>query len=279
MPRPFLLLVLAALAVSACGDASDAGPAASGEALTSADAVADAMLARYAANLGDVEAFAVQAEGVEARYTLSGDTTGLDRFAPPQVGPVGDGPVPSSATRLLYVQVPNVPRMARGLRTAALDGPLTRDGRRVYALSTDDPGAVFGEPGLAPPDTTGTRDFRVYVGADDFNVYEIYQLVSADSLGAITSRIIYSDFREADGVTLPFSVRQIETGLNLSMGQDERMVIGGQLGINVEQLKQAPASPERDARLAELQAQQRIVAEGVSELTLEVEEVRVGAED
>ncbi|WP_420456941.1 hypothetical protein [Rubrivirga sp.] len=276
MPRLALLALLPALLlVSACGDRAEA-PA---EDLTTAGAVADAMLARYADNLGDVEAFTVVGGGAEARYSLSGDTTGLDRFGPPQVAPVGDA-APQMAAQLLFVQVPNVPRIARGLRSAELAGPLTRDGRRAYVLSTTDPGALFGEPGLASTDTTETREFRVYVDADRFDVLEIYQLVASDTLRQpITSRILYSDFQETDGVTLPHTVRQIETGLNLAMADDDRMLMGGQLGIQKERLKMEPPTPERDAQIANLEAQQRVIAEGISEMTLEVEAVRVGAEE
>ncbi len=277
MPRlAFLVLLPVLVLASACGDPTEA-PA---EELTSVDAVTDAMLARYTDNLGDVESFTVVGGGAEARYTVSGaDTTGLDRFDPPQVTPVGDA-APESEAQLLFVQVPNVPRLARGLQTADLAGPLTRDGRRAYVLTTTDPGALFGEPGLSTPDTTETREFRVYVDADRFDVLEIYQLVASDTLRApVTSRIIYSDFQETGGVTLPHTVRQIQTGLNLTIPDDERMLMGGQLGIAMEQLRRQPASPERDARVAHIEAQQRMIGEGLSEATLTVESVRVGAEE
>ena len=52
--------------------------------------------------------------------------------------------------------------------------------------------------------------------------------------------------------------------------------MGGQVGIQVERLKMEPPSPARDAQIAELEAQQRLVAEGISEMTLEVESVSVG---
>ena len=279
MSRSARLVLLPALVLlAACGD--EATVDVPEEALTTADAVADAMLQRYESNLGDVEAFTVVAEGAEARYTLSEDTTGLDRYGTPQVGPADDGPPPAPAAQLLFVQVPNVPRLAAGLRTATLTGPLSRDGRRAYGLTTDDPGALFGEPGLAAPDTTETREFRVYVDAAAFDVIEIYQIVMADTLRQpITSRLIYSDFQETDGVVLPHTVRQVETGLHLAMADADRMVMGGQLGIARERLLMEPQSAERDAQIADIEAQQRLVADGISELTLTVDAVRVGPEE
>lgn len=275
MRRLACLAVLPALlALAACGPGDGAEPTA--QDLATAEAVAGAMLARYEANVGAVDGFTVVAEGAEARYTLSGDSTGLDRFGPPQVAPVGNAPVSQADAQLLFVQVPNVPRLAQGLRTAALTGPISRDGRRVYVLSTDDPGALLGE-GMAPTDTAGIREVRVYVGAETFDVFEIYQSVTADTLDrAVTSRLIYSDFREVDGLTLPFTVRQVGTGLDFGISEEERVVLGGQLGLAIQQTQGAPPGPERDARLAELETQQRLVTEGVADTQLEVESVRVG---
>lgn len=269
-----LALLPALLVLAACGDDAPDLPT---EDLVLASDVADAMITRYEANLGDVDAFTVVAAGAEARYRVSDDTTGLDRFGAPDIGPAGDA-TPEAEAQLLFVQVPNVPRLAAGLRGATLSGPLSRDGRRAYGLTTDDPGALFGQPGLASRDTTETREFRVYVDAATFDVLEIYQVVSADSLRQpITSRIIYSDFQETDGIVLPHTVQQIETGMNQAMDDADRMVMGGQIGIAIERLKMEPASAERDAQLADLEAQQRIVAEGITDMTMRVSSVRRGA--
>ena len=269
-----LLVTFASLA--ACGDDAPDLPT---EDLATADAVADAMLSRYEANLGDVDAFTVVAAGAEARYMLFDDTTGLDRFGPPQIQAAGDAP-PRPEAQLLSVQVANVPRFAAGLRGATLSGPLTRDGRRVYGFTTDDPGTLFGEPGLASRDSTETREFRVYVDASTFDVLEIYQIVAADTLGQpITSRIVYSDFQETDGLVLPHTVRQTGTGMNLAIDETDRVVMGGQLGLAIQRLRAEPPGAERDAQLADLEAQQRLVTEGVSEMTMEVTAVRVGEDE
>lgn len=272
MPRIFAVAAL--LALAACGDAADA-PAPSADGAADAATVADAMLAQYQEGFGSVDDFTVVAAGAEARYIAADDdSTGLDRFGSPQISAVNDGDVPLAA-QLLLVQVPNVPRLAQGLRTAEMQGPIQRDGRSVYVFTTDDPGVLVGEPGQAPADSSSSRTFRVYVGADTYDVFEIYQAVTTDSLD-VTSRIIYSDFRDVDGVRLPFHIRQVETGLNAGISSDEKMIMGGQIGLALQQTQAAPPSPERDARIAELEAQRRLIGEGVMDSELTVEEVRVG---
>ena len=278
MPRLALLAFLPAfLFVAACGDGGGEAALPTGD-LTSGSDVADAMLLRYQNNLGGVETFTVTGAGATATYRTSGDTTGLDRFATPELAAAEDGVTPRTAAQLLFDQVPNVPRLAQGLRAAAFRGPISRDGRRAYVFTTSDPGSLFGEPGLATnQDSTTSIEFSVYVDADAFDVIEISQVVTADSLARpITSRTIYSDFQETNGVTLAHTVSRIETGVNQLMDDTDRMLMGGQVGIQIERLKMEPPSPARDAQIAELEAQQRLVAEGISEMTLEVESVSVG---
>lgn len=287
MPRYVRLAVLpVVLALAACGDGSEgsspevaSAEAVTGDEVASAESIADAMLQRYEDNLGDVEAFTVVAEGAEARYTLADDTTGLDRFAPPQLAPAGDDARPERAAELLLVQVPNVARLATGLRSATLTGPISRDGRRAYAFATNDPRVVLGDDGALTADSSLAYDFRVYVDAETFDVLEINQVVNVDTLAQpVTSRYIYSDFQETDGLVLPHTVRQIQTGLNQAIPEDQRMIAGGRLGLSRQQLENQPSSPERDAQLADVIAQQRLIGEGVADLTLEVDAVRVGAD-
>ncbi|MGB3542523.1 hypothetical protein [Rubrivirga sp.] len=272
MPR--LLLLLCALAVAACGDEAETDPTAvsGGAELTTADAVADAVLERYDANVGAVDGFVVRSAGLEARYVPSDDTTGLDRFGSPDIQPIEDAPVAPDKAQLLLNHVPNGRRLARGLRTAELGGTVTRDGRRAYLLQSSDPGMLIGEPGLSAELGLQTR---VYVDAETFDVLEIYRGIESDTTGAVTGRIIYSDFREADGLRLPYRVREVTTGLNGAMDSDTRMVMGGQLSLQKRQLEAAPASPERDERLAQVNAQLRMLNEGVLENEVVVESVEV----
>jgi hypothetical protein len=113
------------------------------------------------------------------------------------------------------------------------------------------------------------------VDAETFDVLEIYRGIEADTTDAITGRIIYSDFREADGLRLPYRVREITTGLLGAMDDDTRMVQGGALSLQKRQLEAAPPSPERDERLSQVNAQLRMLNEGILENEVVIESVEV----
>ena len=274
LARFFVLpAAVAVLSLAACGD--DAEPVARAEPadeLTTADAVADAVLARYDANLGAVDTVSIFAGGVEAQYVASGDS--LDPFGRPEIRPTGDAPVPPARAQVLANQLPNLRRLARGLRAAELVGTVTRDGRRAYLLRSADSGVLIGEPGTSAMEP-GVEN-RLYVDAETFDLLEVYRGLPADSGGvAVTGRIIYSDFRTTDGVTLPFAVREVTSGLAGAMDDDTRMVMGGRLGLEQQQLEAQPASAERDARLDEVRAELRLLNEGILETEVRVDSVRI----
>ena len=268
MSRVFCLCLLPALlAVAACGSQEPPAP----EATTAAE-VADRMVQRFESNVGAVDAFTVYAAGVEGRYEVTGDSTDRVRLT---VGRSGAGAVPPSA-QLLDSYVPNVARLARGLRGAEFGGKITRNGRPAYVLSTDDPGAIVGQSDVP---MAGRQRLRLYVDPETYDVLEIYQSFSPDSLGAeVTSQYVYSDFRTTDGLTLPFSVSQLSSGLDLGVSDQQKMVQGGQLGLARSQItEQMPPGPEKDAKLAEIDAQLRMINDGELETTLVVDRIEVGA--
>ncbi len=262
---PFVFAV-ALLTLPACRDASESPT----DGLTTAEAVADRALDRFEANVGRVDGFTAVADGAEARYTITDDTTGIETFQVELVPP--DAP----SAPLLAILVPNVRLLAKGLRRADFGGLVTRDGRRAYVLSTDNPAAVLGGAGPSAPASPG-QEFRTYVDAETFDVIELFQSFTTDSLSApLTQRFIYSDFQTVDGLALPRHVRVIRTGLEALIPLEERMVQEGELGMQRQALSQRPASPERDARLAQIDAELRRLHDGVDEVNLDVEAVRVG---
>lgn len=271
MPR-FVLLLPLALAVAACADA-DAPAEAESAPLTSASAVADSMLARFRANQLAADAFTVAAAGAEARYTISEtDTAGLDPFRL-VASPAGDA-LPAEEAQLLLEHVPNVARLAKGLRRADLVGVVNRDGREAYLLTTDDPSVLIGESTPKAPGSALTS--RIYVDAGTFDVLEIYRTVADSTMAEpITDRLIYSDFREVDGLTLPFSVRRVTTGMNQAMNEEERTIYGGQIGFARRSAEQMPPGPEREARIKQVDAQARLLLDGVVDMELTVDSVRV----
>lgn len=258
-----LLVVL-----GACG--TDAGtPAAE---ITSAEQISDAMQAAFEANIGAVEGFTVMAEGAEARYTVRQDTASMDRVAL-EVVPPGPLDRPGPGAQLVYTHVPNVSRIAAGLRTATFEGRSTRDGRPAYVLSTDNPESMLGE-GSAPT-MNGARILRVYVDPETFDILEIYQSFEADS-SAFTTRLVYSDFETTDGLRLARKVVQTTTGLNQAIPEMQRIAIGGEIGLALQQAEQMPQGLERNAQIALLESELRTVTEGIQELTLEIDDVKVG---
>ena len=263
---PLLLPLLAVLA--ACGSEEPAPPVE----LTTADEVADAMLAAFETNIGAVPGFTVVAEGAEARYTVGQDTASMDRVAM-EVVPPSPNFRPSPGAQLIYNHVPNVARLARGLRSATFEGRATRDGRPVYVVSTDNPEAMLGQG--PPPSVGGDRVLRAYIDPETFDVVEIYQSFEADS-AAFTTRLVYSDFQTTDGVRLPHKVSQTTTGLNQAIPETERIAIGGRIGLALRQTEQMPQGPERAAQLAQLESEMRAVTEGIQDVELEVSSVAVG---
>ena len=274
MIRTARLAVLPALLVlAACGDGNTVEPPA--EDLTTSQEVADLVRQRFEANIGDVDGFTVVGEGIEVRYTISDDTTGMEPFTF-QARPVSDAPVNAESAQLIQNQVANGRILSRGLAGAQFGGTTTRDGRRAYVLSTDNPATLFGGPDARRDPSAGDVEMRVYVDAETFDLLEIYQGFDADSLETpVTQRLIYSDFQTTDGLTLPRTVRQVTTGIQVQ--DEDRMIMGGQLGMERQRLQSMPQTAERDARLAELDAQERFLREGVLEQTIEIDEVRVGA--
>ena len=132
---------------------------------------------------------------------------------------------------------------------------------------------------------TGSAGFNGIVAALFGGLHPLWTIPSAMLFGALLTgatqlqRVLQVPAALAvalNGVTLAHTGSRIETGVNQLMDDTDRMLMGGQVGIQIERLKMEPPSPARDAQIAELEAQQRLVAEGISEMTLEVESVSVG---
>lgn len=261
MRRLPLLFACAALLV-ACGDAPPEVPT-----LASSADLAERMAARFEDSIGGVDAFSVLVGGYEVRYTVA-DSGAADRLGV-SITPTDSASADPLVQAMVAGLVPNVPLLAASLADAPLRGPFERDGHQVYAL---DAGAAAGLDST----TTGGTTLSVYVDAATFSVREVYRAVRLDSLARpLTSRLLYDDFRTADGVTLPWRLRIVQDGLNQLEDETSRMVEGGQLTLGREQLRTAAPSPERDARLAQVERRLRMLTEGVEEAEAAVRRVTV----
>lgn len=275
MPR-LALALLFALAAVACGDANS--PAGLPEA-TSAAEVADRMLAAFDANFAEADSFAVSGAGLRMVYrvlpdTLQGDAA-LDRF---QISgaPIDSVVMDPEAAQLLQTQIPNVPRIAQGFREAAFDGLQEVGERRAYVLSSEDPGALIGELGATADEPDLQQTLRILVDAETYDIVEVFRTARVDSLERpLTQRIVYEDFRAENGLRLPHVVRQINEGLDQYVTDEDRMIMGGQLGMQRQRLEQQPASPERDARLKSIQSQTDFLSGQPQQYELTVDRVEV----
>ncbi len=230
------------------------------------------MRQRYESNQGSVEAFTVRGGGGLARHTRNpADTTGLQPFTITLEPTGGTVKLDPETFQLHYNLVPNALGLANGLRGADLSGVVERDGRRAYVLATGDPAALLG--GTPPP---GDHELRVYVDAETFDILEIYRSVSTDSTkAAITDRLVYSDFQTTDGLTLPRTVHHVVTGVNRDLTEEIKVAELGNIALARARAEKMPEGPERRVAIEQADRQQRLVAEGVAEATLEVKEVTV----
>ena len=262
-------LVSLAAAVGACGDAAPADGAAAAtydsEAASSAE-VAERMTARWEQRFAGVDSFAVEGAGLRLIYRATPDSVraagGLDWFQTQAVR-LDSAALDLTSAELIEQQIPNVPRIAAGFTGATFGGVQTLGGRRGYVLSSEDPGALIGSPGNAGPDAGVTQTLRLLVDAETYDVLEVLTTVRVDSLERpLTQRLVYEDFRSEDGLTLPFTVRRVEEGMDQYVTDDQRMIQGGQLGVQKQRLEQQPPSPQRDADLKAVEDQLRMLQGG-----------------
>ncbi len=260
-----LLSFVCALALVACGDAQTGDEPEAPPVASSAELAAH-MGERFEESLSGVSGFTVFLGGYEIRGVLSPDTTADNRLEV-TIAPTDSASADPLVQSLVGGYLPNVPLLAGSLAQAPLRGPLVRDGHRVYELDAN---------AAAGADSSAAASVRVYVDANTFRVREVYRAVRADSLARpLTSRIFYDDFRTADGITLPWRLRIVQEGVDQLMGEETKMVEGGQLTLMISQLRAAPPSPARNVRLAEAERRMRAISEGVEEMTVTVRRVTV----
>jgi hypothetical protein len=260
MRRPVLLL----LALAACEGR-----------LTDPDAVADRLAERAAANYEGVRDFTVTGEGAIIYFRRMGPDSLFEFEGRAFTDDSLRQPIPLPYT------LPNVMRLAHGLRgNARLAGTVEIEGGRAYVLEADDAGVLIGAPSAGPG--ADLDSIRVLVDAGTFQVREIRlaapQAALDPAADAAAPPLVqhqrYSDFRTADGLTLPFQTNTLITGVFIP--EEARVV---QMGMLELQRRQALALPpaERARALDEVERQMRLIRDGEMEESFVVEAVRVNA--
>ena len=262
MLRPLAVALL--LTLSACEPAS--------QPVSSAAELADRMRARFASNVGAAEALAVTGAGIRATFASVADSAAAG-FTPTYAFVDSLGADPEAAA-LLPAYLPNVPALASAIATGTFVGQRQRDGRAALIVSTADP-ALTGSPtdGIA-------RSTRVFADPETFDILEIEQSARIDTLvQPIVRRFVYEDFREVEGVRLPFRLRQLDSGQDQQLSASDRsarqMVLGGQLAMAQQRAEALPAGPERDAAVARATRDMQNLQQGILEVVLEIDRVEV----
>lgn len=264
--RP-LALALLVLSLAAC----ESEPVV----VDSSEALGDRLREQFERNVGSVEALSVAGAGVRADFRASGDS-GQARLVP-TFAPVDSASYDPQAAQLLATYLPNVPGLADALRSGTFVGERRRDGRPAYVASTTDPAMTGAADGVA-------RSARVFVDPATFDVLEIEQSARVDTFAQpITRRLVYEDFREVEGVRLPYRVRQLDRGQDQQLSESDlatrRVFLGGRLALERQQAEALPAGPERDAAVARATRALENLEAGVQEVVLTVDSVRVTPAD
>lgn len=258
------LLILASVYVG-CGTGS-----------TDPSEIIDAMEASFENNLDGVETLTIYAAGMEVHHRLN--TT--DSLAFFDLGLTLDDPsrpLPGSA-RLIPFLVPDVPKLVRGLRTGArYVGTDTLNGQPVYVIEADNPSSLAVSTDAPAADISSAR---IYVDVETHALRGVtWEMPPPDT--TLTEKIVqhvrYEQFRDVDGISLPFKVRSTTEGLRQLIPDRQRIVEGGNLGIARAQAQQLPPG-ERHVELARIAAHERYLNEGVQEDVLTVDSVHVNSE-
>ena len=265
--RFFLLALALPLTLAACQ--ADDSPRATVEVGDAAD-VLPGLAASYEGGLGSLRTLRVFGAGTSLYYVATADSAGAEpalRFVrDPEAAP----PTDPSAANLLFFYPPDTRYLAAHLDSAAVSGPVARDGTDAYVFESNEPS----DAGI--PAVPGTADHlvRVYVDAQTLDVREIFHQFRLDTLATpLSQRILYDEYREVGrGVRLPHRVRQIQQGLRPS--EQEVIVRGAPLAVREQQAQGLPPA-QREAALRQIEREKRLLTEGVNEVTLRIDSVRV----
>ena len=105
---------------------------------------------------------------------------------------------------------------------------------------------------------------------------ELFHRFEVDTLAQpLAQRILYDDYREvAEGVRMPFRVRQIQEGNLQLIPEEVKMVRGADIALREQRAQTLPPA-RRDSALREIAREKRFFAEGINEVILSIDSIRV----
>ncbi|MEM1054229.1 MAG: hypothetical protein AAGI52_01780 [Bacteroidota bacterium] len=259
-----VLAFLLPLALAACESDSEPSAAVGVSTLELGPELARA----YEEGLGSLDNFRVFALGTSLYYISVGDSTRrtFQLARDPEAGMPND-PV---AGNLFAFFPPNLDYIAGNLPNMTAGGEVEREGEQTLVFESAQPEHVgFG----ASRDATNQLA-RVYLDAETMDVRELFHRFEMDTIATpLAQRILYEDYREiADGVRVPFRVRQIQEGVRPT--EDQVLVAGARFAMREQQAQQLPAG-EREIALNDLEREKRFFREGINEVTLTIDSVLV----
>lgn len=224
----------------------------------SVDAVVDAMKARYQQELETVDTYIIETN----QYTSYHRKTSRDGEPMYETAMrwQGDGNRFFSGTGATSSLQPSLAQLDTLAQVATYEGTETVDGRRCHVLRVDDLSALSSAqmPGM-DDETTDQGSMRMYIDAERSVPLRMDMEVQVTQNGepqTVRPQIRFSDYRTADGLTLPWMMEMTMENVNASISPEER-----------EQARQS--LEELEARMNELPEAQRRMMAGMMEGQME----------
>lgn len=259
-----LLLLIAACQGQGADTDTPVGPTADPIAL------APRLAATYDEGLASLDNFRVFALGTSLYYIAVGDSTNrtFQLVRDPEAGMPND----LNAGNLFAFFPPNPRYLADNLGNMAPGETVERDGVRTLVFESTNPLHM----GFRPVEGTINHFARVYLDAETLDVRELYHRFEVDTLAQpLAQRVLYDEYREiADGVRIPFRVRQIQEGNLQLITEEARMIRGADIALREQQAQALPPA-RRDSALRLIAREKRFFTEGINEIILAIDSVQV----
>lgn len=246
----------------------------------SVQTVVDEMKARYQQQLETVDTYVIETNQYTSYYRKT--TRNGESVYETAMRWKGDGGGLFNGADAMPSLQPSRSQLDTLAQVASYVGTETIDGQRVHVLRVDDPAALSGDR-MPAMEQAEQGEMRLYIDAERYVPLRMESEMTMTQNGetqTLRPRIVFSDYRTTDGLTLPWKMEMTVDSLNASVSPEER-----------EQARQS--LEELEARMKELPEGQRqmmegmmkdqldqlrgILEEGAINIAIEVQDVHVNA--